>query len=189
MRRLVVIIVSAALTLWVVGLLRPAIQQAPKTAGASSPAVPPLEVPKANSGSLSSKSVSAASVSGAMNDPQFGLSSAVEDIISIQSSGDLLYLFEKYTPPAKLAQMTPEQRLAEEQQRRDIMADPDGQERTRRVARMYLSMQGQTPEMNEAGDVATYYQDVSEGPGMPTRRAKLMSLVKIDGKWYIGNKP
>jgi hypothetical protein len=53
---------------------------------------------------------------------------------------------------------------------------------------MYRSLVGQSPEMNTAGDEATY--PMTPPPGIhnlnPAKQTIDITFVKIDGRWYIG---
>jgi hypothetical protein len=83
--------------------------------------------------------------------------------------------------------MTPEA-LAQMQQQ---MASSQGQQMIQMMSSMIQSLKGQTPEMNAAGDQATYQMQMTPPPGMlppgvnVPQRTIPMTFVKEDGKWYI----
>jgi len=121
----------------------------------------------------------------AKTDPQAELNTAIDDIISLLQSGNMMALFEKYATPEDQAKMPPEEKAQMEQ----MMSQPGAQMMIQMMVSGIQSIKDQTPQMNAAGDEATYQMTMSPPAGMgPAGRApqtEPMTFVKVDGKWYI----
>jgi hypothetical protein len=124
-------------------------------------------------------------------DPQRELNTAIDDIVSLSQANDQMTLFNDYLSPADKAKMTPAEVDRIKYWADEAKTDSIAQQSLRNTAMMYQSLKGQTPEMNAAGDEATYHAtpilmhppDGNEPTTIP------ITFVKIDGRWYIQNSP
>ena len=122
---------------------------------------------------------------------QSELGTAIDDIAGLLQAGDLTGAFEKYTPPEELANMAPKKKAVLEQlTSRQATADPETQRATQTIistmATLYQSLKGLKPELNAAGDEATYHPPLPPGIVLaPGAASRPVTFVKIDGKWYV----
>jgi len=128
-------------------------------------------------------------------DPQAVLDDVINDIAKRLQALDSVGLFEKYESPKDMAKYTPEQKANLEEIMRQQLANPDNEGQVQKylqdLAPLFNSLVGQTPEMNTAGDEATYYlprpASMAVGPDAPATIP--MVFEKVDGKWYIKTGP
>lgn len=127
-------------------------------------------------------------------DPQADLKTALPDLARLTRSGDLATRFQLYTPPDRF---TPEALVNLQNRRQEMdnnlaMASPDLQAEMRRnrqqitddAAKIFEDAAGETPDLNAAGDVASYlYTPLILGK--PSSQQERLVLVKINGKWYL----
>ena len=122
-------------------------------------------------------------------DPQAEIGTAVDDIISLLRSSEILAFYEKYTSPADQAKWSAAQRAEYARVDAMVKANPSADGRTESLIGGFESMKNQTPQMNAAGDEATFQFIMQPPPGMnaPPKVAPMV-MVKIDGKWYLKNR-
>jgi len=130
---------------------------------------------------------SASTVASApMGDPQAEIGTAVDDIISLLRASEILIFYEKYTPPADEAKWPASHRNEYAREDAMVKANPSGGGQMESMISGFESMKGQTPQMNAAGDEATFQFTMQPPPGMDAPpRVTPMVMVKIDGKWYL----
>ncbi len=135
---------------------------------------------------VAASSSAASTATAPVADPQAEIDTAVDDIIRLLRSSELLEMYEKYTSPAEKANWGPG--LPAEYAREDALlkASP-GDPMTESMIGGFESMKGQTPKMNAAGDEATFVFTMQPPPGFDGVRITPMTMVKVDGKWYIKN--
>jgi hypothetical protein len=111
-------------------------------------------------------------------DPQAQMTTVIPDIVDMLQSGDVFAAYQRYMPPAVLAQMTPEQLSQIEQS----MQTPNMQRRIQTATQVFLFLKDQAPAYNDAGDRASYVIPDPTGRG-----AQIPPVVfqNIDGKWYV----
>ncbi len=206
-RSLVIILVVAVLTVGAIWYFKkPAgAALAPKAAEAPKPAAPTIapksptaqiEAPKAQAApapAATPKPATTVAAVAAKGDPQAELNTAIDDITSMLQAGQFMALFEKYATPEDQAKMPPEEKAQMEQEATQMMSQPEGQMMIQMMTAGFLSIKDQTPQMNAAGDQATYQMTVTPPPGMGPPgggpETEPMTFVKIDGKWYIKDGP
>lgn len=195
-RSLISIVVVAALTLGVVFLFKPATPEAPKPAAVAKPAAQKPDAPKAAGSQVVAPVVKPADKPGdkptataakpATADPQKELNTALTDITDLLAAGDLYGAMMRYLPPDMITQMMdrlPESERANFQQMvQQQMSDPEAQQGIQMMVQVVDSMKTMAPEMNAAGDKATY--QISDPSGQDTKVVPF-SFQKIDGKWYV----
>ncbi len=200
-RRIISILVIAAATVGVIWYFKRPGSEAPAPKAVAAPALAttipavskaasqPIEAPKAqpapkpvespNPGASSNSAV-------AKGDPQVELSSAIDDIAMIIQGGNIMALFEKYATPEEQAKMSPEEKAQMEQASAQMMSQPEGQQMIQVMVTALQSLKDQSPEMNAAGDEATYQMTMTPPDGNNANpRTRAMTFINIDGKWYI----
>ncbi len=189
-RKLIIVVVSAVLTVGVVWLFRAPAPAAAKVAAAPAAAMPQPAVAKSvvptvaapNVAPVTPKASPPTAVAKPGQDPQAELNTSLSDMISLVQAGDLLTAFNRYLPPDVIAKMLPEQKSRMEQAFANASADPQAQMAMQMMVTVLQGMQAQTPTMNDAGDRATYqvYDPSGQDP-----QSRPFAMKKIDGKWYI----
>ncbi len=73
----------------------------------------------------------------------------------------------------------------------EAKTDPIAQQSLRNMAATYQSLKGQTPEMNAAGNEATYQATLVRmlPPASNDPTTIPITFIKIDGRWYLKNTP
>ncbi len=129
-------------------------------------------------------------------DPHAELSTAINDISSRLLSGDLYSVETNYSLPEVLAKIPPEELANLQELQTALDSSPQPVRRLQNYAQVYQTLEGQTPEMNAAGDEATYQVTPPRGmagdpvSGSPVTLPTLtVTFQKIDGKWYIKRGP
>lgn len=189
-RKLIIVVVSAVLTVGVVWLFRAPAPAAAKVAAAPAAAMPQPAVAKSvvptvaapHVAPVTPKAPPPIAVAKPGQDPQAELNTSLSDMISLVQAGDLLTAFNRYMPPDFLAKMSPQVKERLEQQFANAATDPQGQMELQLMTVMLQGMQSETPTMNDAGDRATYqvYDPSGQDP-----QSRPFAMKKIDGKWYI----
>ncbi len=114
--------------------------------------------------------------------PQAELNSSMDEIIAVLQTGDGVTAFERFMSPEVLANLTPEAKARFEQQILAQLATPKGQEGMQQMIEVLQGMKTQAPELNGAGDRATYpIPDPSGIHSFPPQ----IEFQKINGKWYV----
>ncbi len=195
LRPVLTIVAVAALTLGVVWFLKPATPEAPKAAAVAKPAAPKPDAPKPPSSQVVAPVVKPADkpankpadpAKPTDSDPQKELVSSLNDITDLLNAGDVYGAMMRYLPPDMITQMTdhlPESERGNMQQMiQQEMSQPEAQQGIQMMVQVVDSMKTMTPEVNAAGDKATY--QISDPTGQDPKSVPF-SFQKIDGKWYV----
>ncbi|HTB63695.1 MAG TPA: sigma-70 family RNA polymerase sigma factor [Opitutales bacterium] len=157
---------------------------APKPAAVASPVM--LSAPPPAVATATTPSPAAGSTDASTGNPQAEIDTAVDDIISLLRSSEILIFYEKYTSPGDKANWTAGPPDAYVREDAAVKANPSGGGMTESMISGFESMKGQTPQMNAAGDEATFQFTMQPPPGMDAPpRVTPMVMVKVDGKWYL----
>jgi len=131
-------------------------------------------------------------------DSQTDLKTAFADMARLVRAGDMMTLVQTYTPPDKLTPLLIQQAQTIEGMAQAQMAalppdlPPEVQEKIahpfERLARIFDSLNDQTPTFNASGDEATYLIARSAPPNSSSGASpapKPLVMVKINGRWYM----
>ncbi len=116
------------------------------------------------------------------------LNTTIAGIAALSQSGDMLAVMKTYTSPEELAQIPPEVMTQMERAVQIQAQNPDTQQIYRAMGEAFALLKDQIPEINAAGDEATYQLTVPAGtlpPGMTDPPPRPVTFQKIDGKWYL----
>ncbi len=116
------------------------------------------------------------------------LTNMITEMNTLMQTGDLVAVYENYSPPQKMAALTPEQKSYIENQIQQRIQGPDGQNVLHGQMEIIQALATLTPVMNSAGDHASYQvptpKDMAPaGTNLPSTLP--INFVKIDGRWYI----
>ncbi len=209
LRSLLIVFIVAALTVGAVWYFKQAAADAPapKTAevpkpAPATPAAPKvvstqIEAPKAQPAPKPVETPATAATTAATvapkGDPQAELGTAIDDITTMLQAGNFMSLFDKYASPDDKAKMSPEEKAQMEQEMSQMATDPEAQMMLQMMTAGFQSIKDQVPQMNAAGDEATYQMSINlpAGMGPPGGGAQTepMTFQKVDGKWYIKDGP
>ncbi len=117
---------------------------------------------------------------------EYELHGAIREMRDLLQTGDFAGLLEKYTPPQARAQLPAELTA----QVTEALKNPQMQQEMQMLARAMQSLEGQTPEFNDAGDRATYQISLPPEllpPGVTSTPKVPITFVKIGGRWYAGD--
>ncbi len=151
----------------------------------AAPIAPPVAAPKIAAAPQPAPAPAANSV-------QVELNTAIDDMATMMQNGDMIAMMKKYMPPDELAQIPPEQMAQMEQMMQQQAAVPQLQQMLQSMSQSLSALKDQTPEMNAAGDQATYQMAMPAGilpPGANIPPTRPVTFKKIDGQWYIQNGP
>jgi len=119
---------------------------------------------------------------------QAELNAAIDDMTTMMQSGDMVGMMKKYMSPERLAQIPPEQLAQMEQVMQQQAQSPQMQQMFQAMSQSFAALKDQTPEMNAAGDQATYQMAIPASilpPGMAAPPPRPVTFQKVDGQWYI----
>ncbi len=125
--------------------------------------------------------------------PQAELKSVLEDGADLILAGDNVTFAEKYMPPLLLIMVSAQDWAELIQQDQKDKVNPRERQFAEEAAQAYRSLESQTPEMNAAGDEATYRLTPLPNPRDP-RSADApptdpVIFKKMAGKWYLETWP
>jgi len=170
---------------------------APSVAAAKTPAAPSSSQPAAVALPVAPPATPAAVAAAApkpangttaapVADPQAEIDTSVDDIIRLLRASEILAFYEKYTAPENKAKWAPGQQAEYAREDAMVKANPSAGGQTESMISGFESMKGQTPQMNAAGDEATFQFTMQPPPGMDVPpRVTPMTMVKVNGKWYL----
>lgn len=151
----------------------------------AAPIAPPVAAPKP-------VAMSQPAPAPAANNVQAELNNTIDDMASMMQSGDMVALMKKYMLPEQLAKIPPEQMAQMEQMVKQQAAVPQVQQMLQGMSQAVSALKDQAPEMNAAGDQATYQMSMPASalpPGMTPPPPRPMTFQKVDGQWYIQGGP
>ncbi len=117
------------------------------------------------------------------NDPQSDLSTAIPDLINLIQTDQLRTAIRRYMPPSYFEQMPQAVQDQLEQQEQNLLADPNMAKQRQVAVSALQSMLNKAPDLNQAGDHATYHLDTD--PNAPNHPPTVISFIKVDGRWYL----
>jgi hypothetical protein len=112
------------------------------------------------------------------------LHAMLTDLAALYQAGDMLTILRTYTSPEELAEMSPDT----EKTLQLVANNPDTLQIYHALGEAFALLKNQTPEMNVAGDEATYLLAIPPGslpPGMTDEPPRPVTFQKINGKWYL----
>ncbi len=162
----------------------PAALPATIPAAVALPVAPPVAPPAAVA--VAAPSPAAGTTTAPVADPQAEIDTSVDDIIRLLRSSEILEMYEKYTAPEDKAKWAPGQQAEYAREDAMVKANPSGGGQMESMISGFESIKGQTPQMNAAGDEATFVFTMQPPPGMGVPpRVTPMVMVKVNGKWYL----
>lgn len=112
----------------------------------------------------------------------------LSDLAALSQSGDMIAMMKTYTSPEELAETSPEKKAEMEHMLQTMAQNSDTRQIYGALGEAYLLLKNQTPEMNAAGDEATYqliFPPSSLPAPMTDPPPRPITFQKINGKWYF----